>query len=91
MTTNKKPNKLKLILDGWKNFTFPNSQVEELAKVRADICSECPHANPEYPFKKMIPEEGRIEKIKGLGCDKCGCPLSSKLRAVMEKCPLNKW
>lgn len=88
-----KPNKLKLILDGWKNFTFPNKDVEELAKVRAEICSTCPHANPEHPFKHFTPEEGRIEKIKGLGCDLCHCPLSSKLRAVLESCPdkPSKW
>lgn len=83
--------KFKSIISGWKNFTFSNPQVEKLAKVRAKICSSCPHANTEYPFKKFIPEEKRIEDIKGTGCDICGCPLSSKLRSVIESCPIDKW
>lgn len=83
--------KLNSILTGWKNFIFINPQIEKLAKVRAEICAGCDHADIEYPFKKWIPEEKRIEIIKGLGCDKCGCPLLSKLRSPLEKCPLDKW
>lgn len=84
---------LKSLLSGWKNFAFKSTQVEELAKVRAEICAGCDKASMEHPFKKFIPEEKRIETIKGLGCTLCGCPLSSKLRSPLEKCPDNppKW
>jgi len=83
--------KFNAIVSGWKNFVFPNKHVEELAKVRAEICSKCPHMTTEYPFKKFIPEEKRIEEVKGVGCGICGCPLQSKLRVPMEKCPSDKW
>lgn len=84
---------LKEIIEGHKNFHFPSKTIEELANVRADICAGCEHADPEYPFKKFIPEENRIEKIKGLGCKLCGCPLSAKTRSVMSECPHDppKW
>lgn len=84
-------NTLNSILQGWKNFIFKSEKIEELANVRAVICAGCEYANPEYPFKNYLPEEKRIEIIKGLGCDKCGCPLSSKLRSPFEKCPTEKW
>jgi flavoprotein len=79
------------ILQGWKEFIWPSKKIEEQARERAKICAQCPHANPEHPFKRWIPEENRIEMIKGLGCDICGCPLSSKLRQVLEGCPEKKW
>jgi len=75
------------IVSGWKNFTFPSKDIEKLAKVRAKICASCDQSTTEYPFKNYIPEEKRIEEIKGLGCKLCGCPLQSKLRQVLESCP----
>jgi hypothetical protein len=88
-------NTLSAIISGWKNFTFESPKHEELAKVRAEICAACPHANPEYKFKKYIPEAvSKSEKIKiieGLGCDKCGCPLSAKVRQTIDSCPIEKW
>lgn len=33
--------RLSEIYEGWKNFTFPNPQVEEIAKKRMTICVEC--------------------------------------------------
>lgn len=84
---------LNSILQGWTNFIFKSEKIEELAKVRAELCSGCLHANPEYPFKRFIPEEKRIEVIKGLACNLCGCPLSAKLRSPLETCPdiPSKW
>lgn len=35
--------KLKEIYDGWKNYIFPNPEIESMAKYRASICSECEH------------------------------------------------
>lgn len=75
------------IVQGWKNVTFPSETFEKLATERAKICSACPHANTEFKFKKFTPKKEKVEEIKGLGCDICGCPLSSKVRQVMTKCP----
>jgi ribosomal protein L37E len=87
--------KLKSITSGWKNFIFRTPEIEELANVRAQICSRCDFSDPEYPFKVFIPERLKNKEplpiIKGMGCTKCGCPLSSKLRSVKEKCPEGKW
>lgn len=33
--------RLSEIYEGWKNYTFPNAQVEEIAKKRMAICVEC--------------------------------------------------
>lgn len=30
------------IIAGWKNYVFPNKEVEELAKNRIKICLSCP-------------------------------------------------
>jgi hypothetical protein len=34
-------NKLEEIITGWKNYVFPNKEVEELAKERIKICLNC--------------------------------------------------
>lgn len=34
---------IKSILEGWKNYIFPNEEVEEIAKHRLLVCSKCPH------------------------------------------------
>ena len=33
--------KLTEIYEGWKNYTFPNSAVEEIAKKRIEVCINC--------------------------------------------------
>lgn len=33
--------RLSEIYEGWKNYAFPNPQVEEIAKRRITICVEC--------------------------------------------------
>lgn len=82
----------KAIVSGWTNVVFKNKDIEELATVRAKICADCPHANQEYPFKKFLPKENnRIEIIKGLACNLCGCPLSAKTRQVLTSCPDKRW
>lgn len=80
--------KLHNILNGFKNYIFEDKAVESLAKARAIECAKCPKA-----VWGMIPMmfEDEIEEIKGLKCDWCECPLSTKLRSVDEKCPMEKW
>ena len=34
--------RLEEIYNGWKNYIFPNKEMEELAKKRAAICVDCP-------------------------------------------------
>jgi hypothetical protein len=34
--------KLSDIMDGWKNYVFPDKHTEKVAKARASICSTCP-------------------------------------------------
>ena len=34
-------NKLQEIINGWKNYTFKNPEIENIAKNRAKICSNC--------------------------------------------------
>lgn len=76
--------KVESITEGWKNFVFKNNEVEQVAKERAEICIVCPH-------RKEIAIELRNENIGKLACDICDCPLSSKLRSMMESCPDGRW
>lgn len=39
-------NRLTEIYQGWKNYAFPNPQVEEVAKRRIAICVDCPKLKP---------------------------------------------
>jgi hypothetical protein len=80
----------KAIASGWKNYIFKSESIEELAKTRAKVCSECPNINTNYMFKKILPDKS-LENIQGTACNLCGCPLSSKLRQVLENCPEKKW
>lgn len=78
------------ITSGWKNYIFKSETIEELAKTRAKICSECPNINTQYKFKKILPDKS-LEEIEGTACNICGCPLSTKLRQVLQNCPEKKW
>lgn len=33
--------KLQEIISGWKNYTFKNPEIENIAKNRAELCSNC--------------------------------------------------
>lgn len=34
---------LEEIISGWKNYIFPNEEIEETAKKRIKICLDCPY------------------------------------------------
>ena len=71
------------IAEGWTNFVFKSKNVEELATVRAKICSTCPF------IKEMtipITKGDSIVEARGMYCSQCGCPISAKVRVVMENC-----
>ncbi len=79
------------IIDGWKNYTFQNKEVEKLAHDRASKCANCPHA-VYGTYEKLMPDYS-LKKVQGMKCSLCGCPLSTKLRSTAKdnKCDLNKW
>lgn len=75
------------IINGWKNLFYGLST--DLAKARANHCTGCNYAKI-GTWEKLINDDDIIE-IQGMKCQKCGCPLSAKLRSINEKCPINKW
>lgn len=74
------------IVKGWANYAVKDELVEELARVRAKICSTCPYAQKKK-YLALVVGEKAIKEIKGLVCAKCMCPLSGKLRVIEETCP----
>lgn len=83
--------KFKRIAEGWKNVAFMSEAVEELAKKRAKICSQCEHCVVGKWLQAFLGDE--ITEIEGMKCDICNCPSSAKTRSVGESCPLPepKW
>lgn len=68
--------KLEEILNGWKNYIFPNKKVEELAKKRISIC-----------LNKQI-----CKKLSNRNyCGICNCYMPAKVRNPKSKCPKNYW
>lgn len=64
------------IAKGVFNSIVRKEEIEELAKTRFTICSNCP---------------SKVVKNFVTTCDECGCVLSFKTRCVDCKCPINKW
>lgn len=78
---------LNQILSGWKNFLDKSDVVEEVAKSRAAICADCPHAKQ---GKLLAFVKDSLKEIEGAYCNLCSCPLSAKIRSN-DICPENKW
>lgn len=78
---------VKQILSGWKNFINKSEVTESLAKQRAQVCSACPNARQ---GKVLAFIKDTLTEIKGAYCQKCGCPLSAKVRSN-DICPIHKW
>jgi hypothetical protein len=66
---------LEEIYSGWKNYIFPNKEVEEIAKKRIAFCVENKCNN--FTNKKT--------------CKVCGCFMPAKVRSLKSKCPLRLW
>lgn len=83
--------KVEDILNGWKNYLAGSDVTTlELAKKRATICVEdCDLAT--YGIHTAVLPDYKIEKIQGMYCGDCGCPLSTAVRSKDYKCPKNKW
>ena len=79
--------KMMNIIDGWRNLLL--GLENDLAKERSEHCTRCDHAKM-GTYEKLI-GESKIIEIQGMKCEKCGCPLSAKLRSKNETCPIKKW
>jgi hypothetical protein len=68
------------IFEGIKNSVIRDETVEEISRLRYDICDECP-------------EKGKKCAVKGTQpcCADCGCSLGFKTRSLSSECPLGKW
>lgn len=78
---------LKEILSGWKNYLSKSEVTETIARQRAAICSECPHARQ---GKVLTFVKDSLKEVQGAYCNACGCPLSAKVRSK-DICPKHKW
>ena len=67
--------RLSEIYAGWKNYTFPNPEIEKEAKKRMEICIE-------NDCKKLRPNNT---------CAVCGCYMPAKVRSPKSHCLLKKW
>jgi hypothetical protein len=70
----------KAILEGVKNSIVRDEFVEDVARMRHDVCDDCP-------------SKGKKCAVKGTGpcCNECGCSLGFKTRSLSAECPLGKW
>ena len=78
------------IIAGWSNLVFTDPRVEALAIQRAAICAKCPFAEVLNGLHTMVVDK-KTTQVRGLKCGKCGCPLSAKVRAPQDACPIGKW
>lgn len=80
------------IMEGWLNYFHLSSEPidESIAKVRAEICADCPSAKESNLLNVTLPDN-TLKEIQGYKCTKCGCPLSSKVRSKLSQCPEKKW
>ena len=78
------------IIAGWSNLVFTDPQVEALAIQRAAICAKCPFAEILNGLHTIVVDK-KTTQVRGLKCGKCGCPLSAKVRAPQDACPIGKW
>jgi hypothetical protein len=68
------------IFEGIKNSVIRDETVEEISRLRYDICDECS-------------SKGKKCAVKGTApcCNECGCSLAFKTRSLSSECPLGKW
>lgn len=79
------------IVDGFSYMIVKDSEVERIAKERAQVCAVCPHAKYIGKHKGTIIVQDKVVKIKSMKCNVCGCALAAKVRAMDADCPRGKW
>lgn len=90
-------NKIQEIATGWFYDLFKNEKIEESAKIKFNICVNCPLFSKGTEIKeknllqKSLPndyycnQEKQIDVIKG-----CSCPINKKVRSN-GSCPRKLW
>lgn len=68
------------IMEGIKNSIIKDEFVEEVAKLRNEICTVCTSKGDECAVPGTAP-----------CCNECGCSLAFKTRSLSSDCPLSKW
>ena len=90
MLKKKTEGKIKDIVNGFSYLVVKDSEVEQLAKKRAEVCGGCRYAKYNEKVNTIVVGE-TIHQIKGMYCDLCGCSLAGKVRSEDEYCPIRKW
>jgi hypothetical protein len=70
----------KQILEGITNSVIRDEFVEDVARVRRELCEQCPSKGDECVMPGTAP-----------CCNECGCSLAFKTRSLSSECPLDKW
>ena len=71
------------IMEGILNYIFTREDVEDVARERMTICTECEH----------LDKIGKSCEVRGTKpcCALCGCSLRFKIRSLSSDCPAGKW
>tara|TARA_R110000868_G_scaffold359245_1_gene621099 strand:+ start:554 stop:856 length:303 start_codon:yes stop_codon:yes gene_type:complete len=71
------------ILEGVRNTILRDELVEDVARMRRNICDEC----------EFLDTKGKECAVKGTQpcCGDCGCSLTFKTRSLSSDCPQGKW
>ncbi len=70
----------KQILEGITNSVIRDEFVEDVARVRRELCEQCPSKGDECVMPGTAP-----------CCNECGCSLAFKTRSLSSECPAGKW
>lgn len=70
----------KQILEGITNAVIRDEFVEDVSRIRMELCNECPSKGNECVVIGTDP-----------CCNECGCSLAFKTRSLSSECPLKKW
>jgi hypothetical protein len=70
----------KQIFEGITNTIIRDEYVEDVSKLRMEICNDCTSKGDECVVIGTAP-----------CCNECGCSLAFKTRALSTECPLGKW
>jgi hypothetical protein len=67
-------------MEGIKNTIIRDEFIEDVAKLRKEVCDDCDSKGTECAVVGTAP-----------CCNECGCSLTFKTRALASDCPLGKW
>jgi hypothetical protein len=70
----------KQIFEGVTNSIIRDEYVEDVSKLRMEVCNGCSSKGDECVVIGTHP-----------CCNECGCSLAFKTRALSTECPLGKW